>query len=79
MLSSGCNVHECHVLLLERSDSIAPPFPLGNSDGVDPDSLAARDISYPEFRAPTFYIRISHSRMGEEDVSTSPVRHVRIL
>ncbi|RVW42683.1 hypothetical protein CK203_103875 [Vitis vinifera] len=29
------------------------------------------DISHPEFRAPTFYIRISHSRMGEEDVSTS--------
>ena len=28
--------------------------------------------------APTFYIRISHIRMGEEDVSTSPVRHIRI-
>ena len=26
-----------------------------------------------------FHIRMSHSRMGEEDVSTSPVRHVRIL
>ncbi|RVW63988.1 hypothetical protein CK203_049390 [Vitis vinifera] len=26
-----------------------------------------------------FHIRISHSRMGEEDVSTSPVRYVRIL
>ena len=26
-----------------------------------------------------FHIQISHSRMEEEDVSTSPVRHVRIL
>ena len=60
-------------------DSMAAHILLGNSDGVDPDSLAARDISYPEFRAPTFYIRISHSRMGEEDVSTSPVKHIRIL
>nr|CAN81245.1 hypothetical protein VITISV_044086 [Vitis vinifera] len=41
--------------------------------------IPCADISYPEFRAPTFYIRISHSRMGEEDVSTSPVRHIRIL
>ena len=29
---------------------------------------------------PSFHLlRISHSRMGEEDVSTSPVRHVQIL
>ena len=27
------------------------------------------------FRALTFYIRISHSRMGKEDASTSPDRH----
>ncbi|RVW92015.1 hypothetical protein CK203_037143 [Vitis vinifera] len=30
--------------------------------------IPCADILYPEFRAPTFYIRISHSRMGEEDV-----------
>ena len=29
------------------------------------------------FLAPTFYIWISHSRMGEEDASTSPDRHIR--
>ena len=34
--------------------------------------ILCADISHPKFRAPTFYIRISHSRMGEEDVSTSP-------
>ena len=28
--------------------------------------IRCADISHPEFRAPTFYIRISHSRMGEE-------------
>ena len=31
----------------------------GNSDGVDPDSLASADISHPEFRASTFHIRNS--------------------
>ena len=39
--------------------------------------IPCADISYPEFRALTFYIRISHSRMGEEDVSTSPIRLIR--
>nr|CAN61722.1 hypothetical protein VITISV_024824 [Vitis vinifera] len=32
------------------------------------------DISHPKFRPPTFHIR-----MGEEDVSTSLVRHIRIF
>nr|CAN73368.1 hypothetical protein VITISV_032597 [Vitis vinifera] len=41
--------------------------------------IPCADISYLEFCVATFYIRISHSRMGEEDVSTSPVRHIRIL
>ena len=41
--------------------------------------ISCADISHPEFCAPTFYIRISHSRMREEDVSTSPVKHIRIL
>ena len=26
-----------------------------------------------------FHIRISHNQMGEKDISTSPVRHIRIL
>nr|CAN71015.1 hypothetical protein VITISV_001295 [Vitis vinifera] len=26
-----------------------------------------------------FHIQMSHSRMGEEGISTSPIRHVRIL
>ena len=30
-----------------------------------------------EFRAPTFYIRISHSRMEGEDASTSPDIHIQ--
>nr|CAN77796.1 hypothetical protein VITISV_040892 [Vitis vinifera] len=92
-----------------RQNGSAPRVLLGNSDGVDPDSLVhsvssgrgvltpctrrwsplrskahssrggipSADISHPEFRAPTFYIRISHSRMGEEDVSTSPDRLIR--
>ena len=38
------------------------------------------DISHPDVsREPTFHIWISHSRIGEEDVSTSLVRHIRIL
>ena len=41
--------------------------------------IPCTDISHPEFRAPTFYIRISHSRMGEEDISTSPIRLIRIF
>ena len=56
----------------------------GNPDGVDPDSLAAPTFSHPEFRPPTFSHPefrppTFHSRMGEEDVSTSPVRLIRIL
>ncbi|RVW84761.1 Retrovirus-related Pol polyprotein from transposon 17.6 [Vitis vinifera] len=35
--------------------------------------IPCADISHPEFHAPTFYIRISHNRMGKEDVSTSPL------
>ena len=97
--------------LRESGQGSVPHVFLGNSDGVDPDSLAhsvssgrgvptpctrrrsplrsiaqssgggilCADISHPKFRAPTFYIRISHSWMGEDDVSTSPVRHIRIL
>ena len=76
---------------LGNPDSIAPPFRLGNSDGVEPDGslhLVHADgppcaayliLAGEEFRSPTFYIQISHSRMGEEVVSTSPNRHVRIL
>ena len=36
--------------------------------------IPSADISHPEFRPPTFHIR-----MGEEDVSTSPVKLIRIL
>ena len=111
MLSSGCDVHECHVLLLEgvrigeratcplgeiwmeliRIALRTPCHPgegslhLAHTDGPPLHSIAqstmggilCADISYPEFRAPTFYIRISHSRMGEEDASTSPDIHIR--
>ena len=89
MLSSGCDVDECRVLLPERIRialrhlsawgiriALRRLSAWGNPDGIDPDSLAMWDISHPEFRAPTLYIRISHIRMGEEDVSTSPVKHV---
>ena len=49
MLSSGCDVHKCRVLLPEgvRIGERATCPLGGNPDGVDPDSLAA----------PTFHIR----------------------
>ena len=40
--------------------------------------ILSADISYPKFRALTFYILIFHSRIGEEDASTFPDRHIWI-
>ena len=51
---------------------------LSTFSGYFTSRIPSADISYPEFRAPTFYIRIFHSRIGEEDASTSPDRHIRI-
>ena len=44
------------------------------------EDVPCADILHPDVsRAPKFYIRISHNRMGEKDVSNSPDKHVRIL
>ena len=78
---SGQHIRIGYAIIWERGPYTLhkQTVPLAQHSSVHPGGIPSTDISHPEFRAPTFYIRISHNRMGEEDVSTSPVRHIRIL
>ena len=60
---------------LSRATQLIPP----GEEFYPADFPPSLDISHPEFRPPTFHIWISHIWMGEKEVSTSPVRHIRIF